>query len=257
MPQFIYYLPGVDRASATPEQLAAFGLGYAFEHPVCAGVTRGPSDSKDEPGPPGVVVSESREGVPPRYLPDKQTWRRLPGEAWVGMFSNGPPTPKDLAREEQLSGYLLHLADGRPWHVPCARRWHPSQDDDNPTCVVALPKGLAYLDGRWVTGHVVERYRPLWGLVESYCEAMRQACEAAGDEIKTNILFQFDQLDLLAVGALQLNYRVADIELAMLGAYDEKSRQAIVDAVLDNPGFEALTVKKKLLSLTGRAAGNG
>lgn len=255
MSQFIYYLPGVDRASATPEQLAAFGLGYAFEHPVCAGVTRGPSDSKDEPGPSGVVVSESRDGVPPRYLPDKQTWRRLSSAAWVGMFSSAPPTPKDLAREKQLGGYLLTLGDGRPWHVPCARRWH-DQGDDDPAYLCTLPQGLDYdRDRGWHLGAVKDRYRPLWRLVEAYAAAMSAAVEAAGADPRVEIKFQFDQLDELAVTALQLNYRISDVELAMLGVYDEEARQRIVDHVLDMPAFEALA-KKKASALV-HAAGSG
>lgn len=248
----IYYIPHAAGAELTAAELTDLGLAYALDHPQFAGVTRGPS-ATDEPGPPGLVASEQGDPRPPKYLADVQTWRPLVGDVWVGIYTDNPPTPAELARPEQLPGYLVPLADGRPWHVPCARRWF---DGDEPTVHCVLPRSMDYTAGSgWAAGDVKPRYRALWRLVEDYTRTVAAALGDAEDDPRTEVRFRFDALDELAVGALQMNYRVGPVELAMLGAYDEQSRKAIIDHVLDNPAWVSL-VKKKLCVM-GPAAGSG
>lgn len=258
--QPVYYLPGHDgRQNLTPEELAEYGLNYALDRPTFARVQHGPSDQHDEqPGPPGLVVCHAGgSGLPPRYKPELQTWRRLPGDkgAWVGIYNDEPPTPRELARDNQLNGYLVTLADGGTWHVPCARRWFEPEDGE-PFVGCVLPQLLDFdADaGGWGGGGVKPRYRRLWQLVEAYTEAVGEALDAHGDDPRTEVRFAFDQLDELAVGALRVNYRVGPVELALLGAYDEESRRAIIDHVLDGPAWREL-VKKKLSAIAPGAGG--
>jgi hypothetical protein len=55
------------------------------------------------------------------------------------------------------------------------------------------------------------------------------------------------------VAALQVNYRVAAIELDMLGVFDIEARDQIIDALLDNATWRAWAKKK----YSGPAASGG
>lgn len=258
MGSFIYFVPG-DGPLTEDEQndlLDRHGLGYALERPLFAPIRRGPS-ADDEPGPPGLLVGEDAAGIPPRLDEDRQQWRLLDAErgTWLGWYPERLPGPRELARRQQLSGWLVELGDPpQPWHVPCARRWH-DQGEDAPACHCALPQGFTLVDGHWIRGGVKARYRPLWQLVEAYFAALTEAAARVEDDRRTSITFQFDQLDDLAVGALQLNYRVGPVELDVLGCYDEEGRQRIVEAVMDERTAENL-IKKKLAAAEA-AAGSG
>lgn len=63
---------------------------------------------------------------PPRlvYAPEFQVWTQawLDPPLWIGVDREHPPTPEDLARPEQLSGYMLTLADGHRYVIPTIRR---------------------------------------------------------------------------------------------------------------------------------------
>jgi hypothetical protein len=67
---------------------------------------------------------------------------------------------------------------------------------------------------------------------------------AASDE-DGSVRFAFDGIDTLAIGALQVNYRVGPVEMDLLGIYDDGVRQQLIDVLLDNATWQKW-VKKKL-----------
>lgn len=60
----------------------------------------------------------------PGYKPSQQTWWPVKdGETvryWIGIVNDDPPTPDDLARNNQVRGELLELEDGKLWRMPVA-----------------------------------------------------------------------------------------------------------------------------------------
>jgi hypothetical protein len=124
-----------------------------------------------------------------------------------------------------------------------ARRWHEMNGqilwDYN------LPRRMELTDeGLWVPGAVTARYGRLWTLAMAYEDAAQAALENAPDS-DDSIRFAFEQIDELAVGALQVNYRVGPIELDCLQVYDMGFRQQVIDVLLDAKTWQTW-VKKKL-----------
>lgn len=262
MSHFLYFL--ADRTSKpSAEELAALGLAYAFDAAVeCREAHRGPD------GHAGVVLSASDRGL--GFFPDRQTWRRMDrgtegqrdGEnppvspslspsIYLGYSPAALPTPDELARPEPISGHWLKLDDGHHWLAPCARRWEEFEDrllwDYN------FPRRLSYQAGRWAPGEVKPRYARLWELAVAYETAAQAALDEAPEEA-SGVSFRFDEIDELAIGALQINYRVGPHELDVLGIYDVAARQQIIRALLDTPTWEQWLKKKLAAAARGGAS---
>lgn len=235
MATFLYYLS--DRGKGVKiADLRAAGVGYAIDEQFTARQCLcGPDHNS------GAIVSASDQRV--GYYPDQQEWRRIHGvEAWVGMYREDRPTPGELARAEQLDGVWIRLDDGQAWLAPKARRWEEFDGGCYPLC--NLPQRLALdVDGQWRVGAVKSRYEQLWRWACAYEQAFAEAVQRQPEG--GVVRFQFDQINELAVAALQANYRVAAIELDMLGVYDLQARERIIDALLDNATWRDW-LKKKL-----------
>lgn len=243
MTAFIYYISGVSRV--TPTLLRDWGLGYAFDDRCTPReVLRGPD------GGHGCAVADER-CVPISkvgYFPDRQTWRKshLTAEPaiWVGMYTEDRPTPDVLARGDLLDGVWLELDDGHRWLAPRARRWE--EFGEQLLWICNLPQRLSLSeDGLWTLGDVKPRYARLWNLALAYEQAFAAAVAATTEADGGVVRFQFDAIDELAIGALQVNYRVGPAELDLLGVYDLEARQQIIDALLDQATWSGW-VKKKL-----------
>jgi hypothetical protein len=178
------------------------------------------------------------------WWPDSQTWKKVPGcGVWCGMSTADRPTPDALARSEQVTGVELTLDDGNRWLAPKARRW--IEIDDRLLWDHNLPRRMTLSDdGLWTPGAVKPRYERLWTLATAYEAAASEAVSAASDE-DGSVRFAFDGIDTLAIGALQVNYRVGPVEMDLLGIYDDGVRQQLIDVLLDNATWQKW-VKKKL-----------
>lgn len=248
MTTFYYWLPTERPATSTSQVLSdlhAAGLSYATENRVtCRGSDKGPDGKR------GVVVCHG--GNPDGKLgwwPDSQTWKRVPStDVWCGMFTDDRPTPDDLARGEQVTGEWLTFDDGRNWLAPKARRWR--EFGDHLLWEYNLPRCLELADdGTWQPGGVKPKYERLWRLATAYEQAVAEAFSEASED-DDHVRFTFDEIDSLAIGALQVNYRVNATELSMLGVYDLETRQRLIDVLLDNATWQRW-VKKKLADQTG------
>lgn len=238
--QFLYWVPG-HRATIKREELYSLGLSYAVEDRHTArGCSNGP-DSQH-----GVVVCHGgNEDGRLGYYPEKQTWKQWPGKnIWVGCDEDDKPGPDDLRRADQITGRWLVLDDGNRWLAPIARKWH--EIDDKLLWDYNVPRRLSLDEnGQWMPGDVKPRYERLWQLAMEYEDtAARAAHNAEGDIVR----FTFEHVDELAVGALQVNYRVGPVELDMLGIYDDQARNAIIRVLLDADTRETW-LKKKVAEL--------
>lgn len=235
---FLYYLPGRGPDIKLAD-VRALGLGYAFDEQLTPRqCLRGPDNGS------GVIIAASDQRV--GYYQGQQDWRPIPhSSAWIGLYRDERPAPADLARTELLDGLWIKCDDGHSWLVPKARRWEEFDGECYSVC--GLPQRLSLTaEGQWQLGAVKSRYEQLWRWVCAYEQAFAEAVQAHhdGDVVR----FTFDAINDMAIAALQANYRVAAIELDLLGIYDLQARERIVDALLDVATWRAW-VKKKCAAL--------
>ena len=181
------------------------GLGYAFDEvPTVTEIARGHTPT----GKPGyLLVDESRmNGFTPQYRPQEQTWRKF-GTMAVGFYNDAPPKPKDLERNELLTGRYATLSDGNEWIVPIIYVW---QGTDRQT---KLPKFVDVDEhGNFCEGEVIEKYLPL---VERMGPFFDQWCEAVKIAAADGGTFAVDYKPEDCAAILATNYRVGPKELAM------------------------------------------
>lgn len=244
MSGLLYYLPTLEHAELG--EMAELGLAYAFENNCTPRPVRGAGPDGEQ----GVVIYDSTRVPKPGYYPEQQTWLKIPGNpagAWVGCYKNKnePVTPEDLARQEQLSGHLVELADDQEWLVPVARACGETRDGQ-PVLYQAVPTRLALdpEDGKWTDGEVIERYRPLWSIATEWWDRYRALAEAEeGSEPEET--FDFDRRADAATSVLAVNYRLARAEVALLGLFDGKTPRAVLDAMVDRPTIEEWLKKNR------------
>ena len=241
MPGLLYYLPGLE--GLTLADTAKVGLGHAFEADcTCRRVMASGPD-----GGAGLVAVDHRRQPEPGYFADKQTWLKIPGNgagAWVGRYTDRPVLPEDLAREEQLSGHPVRLADTQEWLVPVARACGETRDGE-PVTYQAVPTRIALdEEGNWIDGDVIDRYRPLWSIATEWWDrwiAIGQSEEGSEPEET----FGFDRRADAAVDVLAINYRLARAEVALLGLFDGETGRSVLDATIDMPTITAWIKKNK------------
>ena len=242
MSGFQYWFPNLTR-KPTSEEIGLQGLSYALTHCTARGSDSGPDGQK------GVTVCEGgNDDGKLGYWPGKQVWRQiLQQETWVGYYTDSPPTPEELAREQQISGQWIEAADGSRWLAPIAKRWHEMNGDA--LWSHNLPQRLVLNDeGLWQPGGPIPRYARLWDLATQY---ERIVFEAASGQTVT-----FDE-DQLAILSLQTNYRVGAIEVDLLGIYDMDVRHSILEALLDLDTFVSWFKKKQMASTSTDPVGDG
>lgn len=236
MPGFVYFLPNKTRLDAKLDKLRELGLGYAFEErAVGAEVQHSPSGER------GVVVGDPAHVTENHlgYFADRQTWQKIPGkEIWVGFATASPPTPADLARQQQLLGHWVKLADDQRWLVPIARRVVP--EDYHLPWYCALPQSVGLDEhGEWVANQPLARYAPLWRQALAWWDAM-----SAAELVDNKAQLDFAGLLDAAVLTLQANYRVSKIECALLALLTIEHAREVLNALIDWPTITAWLKKK-------------
>jgi hypothetical protein len=210
MAGFLYYVPGVHRLDRA--QAAELGLGYAFDGAQisCTEVMSGGGPAKQA----GVIAWL---GAEPRVAwdPKSQTWQKDPnGRFWVGMETEKPPVPEDLARAATVAFYRPPLGDGNKWLVPTAIL----ADGSCP-----LQK-VRKVDEE--TGEIVARPEARFDTLRIYADEVREA-------IKQSLPLTIEQEMNICVEALQTNYRIGPIEASMLGILTDQAVNLIAWTLVD------------------------
>jgi hypothetical protein len=263
MPGFLYYIPG--RKTVRREELAELGLAYAFPG-------RATPRGCDAGGPDGgagcVVVDPQRVPLAQHgYWRERQEWVAAPSVAsvpsvpfFVGRTNGQPIAPDDLAREQQLPGHWLELADGNKWLVPIARGYRevlPATDHRPPTTdepapelrwSCRLPQRLR-LDGsgEWLADCVLDRYAQLWTLAQAAHNV--QWGEPAPEDLA---LLDGPGTIHAAVCALTANYAIGPVEASLLGLLTQELANQIVEALIDVPTI--LAFQKKTAAMRAAAS---
>ena len=233
MSSFYYWIPNGKPSIALPE-LLQLGLGYALE----GGHTARGCDSGPDKQRGAVVCQGANKDGRLGYFPEKQTWKQIPGkDVWCGYYTEAMPTPEELARDEPIPGVWIELDGGGKWQAPIARKRF--EDDGELFWSYNVPRRLTLDEGgEWVPGEVKPRYQRLWADAERTEQAVIDGAEV-------------DDLDAIAIRALQINYRVSAIELDLLGIYDESLRVRLVHTLIDLDTWLAWVKKKTKIAHDG------
>lgn len=184
---FQLFLP--DRKGADPAHLDAVGLETLRDGALML-QTQGPG------GADGMLLAWGSAATRIGYRPESQTWQPAAADGawpaeryWIGIETDQPPAPAELARPYQTPGCWVELGDGAKWLLP-----RPEE----------LPRDLILADDGSPRFAVQRRYHAFW------IETLRWR-ELLATET------QFDGLALarLVLQGLAVNYRIT-LELAML-----------------------------------------
>lgn len=181
------------------------------------------------------------------YYPDRQEWRPAEADAergleegryWFGFEPDRPPSPADLAYQQQIFGARVQLADGQAWIVPFASR---------------LPHRHKLTSGKW--GRVVkEQYRDFFERCQRNAEVIftvldlqdfmvgRRAVAEASDEL---VKITIDDGARLCCDALAINYRLTPEIIDMLGLLDDRSMIAIIWTTIEMQDIVDVRDQKK------------
>lgn len=172
----------------------------------------------------GAIVLPFSDGdesknPPLGYLPDRQTWKPIPGsECWLGWFNDSPPQAVDLARSFPLPypGPEITLGDGKRWAVPsCFDQKH-----------VMVPTA----DGDW-TESASPRWPELYALAAPLMDQLESAMHAESEEIP----FALDNAAASSFLSrlLCLNYRLTAGLIGALGLLDRDLLPRLLAAATD------------------------
>ena len=236
MAGFLYFIPEQVEPPEL-EKLRAGGLAYAFEKSPTYREVKGAGPS----GVPGMILAaDAGEGTELiGFYPARQTWRKHPaGKAWVGYWNDHRPEPTDLQRRDLLTGHMVRLGDGHEWLIPCARRWVDQGGDLR--WRNALPHALGVDDdGLWTRRTLLPEYNRLWAHTEKFYAVY----ESLADE--TPATMTDDEFMEATLAVLSANYRVAAIEVDMLGLLIETRVGDILISSIDVPTISEWVKKKQ------------
>jgi hypothetical protein len=224
---FMYFVASTSRTTPTC-------LAYAFDgkQPTVRDIIgAGPG------GNPGKLFGAGRwlhDGTGLGYFPDRQTWiGPTPDGVWIGYANDAPPKPEELARETQLRGHQVRLADGQQWEIPVARAF------DEGRWTSKLPQKLIYdiTTGQWTYAGVEARYTRLWEVANRWWDAFVVKSEAVEAQMSNH-----DAIEC-AVDAIGFNYCIGRVEASMLGLLTDSIIAEVLNAVVDIPTLEAWSKK--------------
>lgn len=201
MAGFLYYLPG-EKQRPGDERLRELGLPYVAGRKLFASdIHQGPDG-----GHGWLMADQGRLGdYAARHMPAEQDWQETPDGWWLGYYKAAPPTPDDLAHDQQLPGYDLTMGDGNVWTLPLVRN---VDEAGEPVCMLPAKLVRDKATRALVPGPPIERYRYLWEATEWAWLAM--VSESDVDDV------QAEQTMATIFGA---NYAVGTEELIACGVY--------------------------------------
>jgi len=247
MSGFFYFLPGMTpgdvAASGKPRHDAMANCGIADvlrdveaipDDAVLTEVHSGPN------GKTGVCLypkcGHADNPLTWTYNATRQQWIDASGY-WIGWDREQQPQPVDLQRKCVLSDYSITDANGREWHVPCAR----SVDSQRSS----LPVEYAFA-GDDLVRHIAPAYMRLWKLSGQVLDHLRGGM--ARDEA---------WLVRAALEVLQVNYRLAPphitaLQMMGLAVLTRTTVMAILFALVDNDLEQEVLEQKKTSTTDSR-----
>jgi hypothetical protein len=166
------------------------------------------------------------------YQPDVQTWLKHPsGAFWVGYYNAKIPRPEDLERREIIDGHKVLMLDGSEWTIPLARDF------------TGQGTQLTQAYGWGPDGEEVKEIIPKF---RGFSERIGKIWKKTIDDNK----YYEEDCKPVAIEALQINYRIGQAELYLLGLLNTGNIFDIVRAACDEPGLEKWLEDKKKDDLT-------
>lgn len=264
MSQFLYFIPGMPRNRIPRDEvLATFAKDALWDLLRSDKTWSGTSAvfnmlHQDGPGgkvgtifaclPGGMAI----DGFATDYRPAEQTWVEIDG-AWLGWYTDNPPTEESLRKPSQISGYPVTLNDDSAWTAPVIR-CQPAGSR------VTLPQSLGLGTGGTRIVRIKPQYQRWQDLV-----AKLWGYKFSGEGASLS-----DLCDDAAI-LLSLNYRIGPREIDALGLFEllENGGDSVpnwfhvIDASYDWPLIQELmdeeTAKKKESAPTDseQSAGSG
>ncbi len=244
---FLYFRPAQVK-NVSPEDVATWGLGYAFERSPISCVCHNNTPT----GTAGVVFGDDKRhaagGVKMNLEAQEWSKRPTPQGVYVGYWKESPPTPADLKRQQQLGGFRIQMRDGNEWMCPAVRMF----DADSEQLKTALPAKFDLDEsGNPVAGDVVAEYASLYELMSDYAAHMQAGTLDAHFESLT-----MAQLCGDAAKLLQANYTIGLHEIRALNLWQVRGdacseASTTVLAAIDYPTYSQweLAKQKKTPSL--------
>lgn len=230
MGQFVYYLPG--KRNVTEAELSQWLPQIEPARGYCQRFTAVGPDGKG-----GMLVAGRQAAGEVQHDADCQTWIECEnGTFWLGYKTEAKPTPDDLARDDQISGHWVDMADGSRWHVPILRVIESGTILPHMHIISLTP------DGKWVS-LLRPEFIELGQRVLSAWDQFRAALGFSEAE-EGNVEISFEAEMDLVVDGLRLNYRVSKWEVAAMGLLNALSLRRVVEALLDLPSLKAMAQKK-------------
>lgn len=216
----LYFFPGMESEQVTRDYLLQQGPSAALRDCLAsdqsakqilkANCKVGPTGSS------GTLVAAQPGEAPPEimYSENRQRWVDF-GDYWIGVFEDSRPTPEELARPDQVNGFLEELADGHLWNCPVVRT----------PCEVPrmrVPRKFGVDDqGKLVAAPVDE------------CRAAWETSAKIWDALCTGREFDLDEGIGWAAEMLSLNYRVSLQECLLLDLINDHNLERIFFAACD------------------------
>jgi hypothetical protein len=248
MTQFLYFFPGIPTATVSRQRVAATFANTALRDLLRSDKTWAGNAViynqclVDGPGGlTGTILAALPpngfpDGVVPAFVRDRQTWVQI-DDAWLGWYTDMPPTEQSLRRPQVVSGYLVQLNDDCDWMAPTIRCVPAGSRVTLPMCISLSSSGQREYRVKPGYQHWQELADSLW-------------------QHKFNATMNNGELWDAAGELLSLNYRIGPKEVDALGLFellDQNSDIApnwfqIVDAAYDWPLVEeqmAESAKKK------------
>jgi hypothetical protein len=262
---FAYLLPQSDPISPSNplrSVLTRYGLGdvlrdlvktpdHAITQRASAAIDNRPAGQFVVPVPVHGTLPNDLSGSA-EYWDAEPVWSDAPAMAWICWPRDEArqPQPADLERRSQVNGYLVPDSRGQRWRWPAVRG-----HSNFPAPYGGLPGEFTF-DSQG-TAHLVlaPDYQQLWALTGRVWDYLTDSLPIGSP---------ITQLELaqIAAGALEVNYRVGPIELAIMqrlgrAVINTNNLQVVLQSICDIDSVEAYLREKKTDASRTACAGQG